>query len=128
MRWIVFALLLTCCEAPKESVADHRRALARVLEEMAAHLGAVETAADWACIEPQLEQDYVRLARELVALDRLGAKAPVTESIELMQTKEGINEHLERIREMEGGIDWLRRLQRRAHTFLIDTEGLSLKT
>lgn len=122
MRWIALALLLTCCGAPKASVADHRYALECILEEMADHLGQVETTTDFAAIKSQLEEDYLRLAKELIALDKLGVKAPATESVELLQTKERINEHLERIREMEGGVAWLRSVQRRAHTFLIDSE------
>lgn len=122
MRWIACALLLTCCEAPQESIAEHRYALECVLEEMADHLGCVETAADFASVESQLKEDYLRLAHELVALDRLEAKAPVTESLELLQTKERINEHLERIRDMQGGVEWLRTVQRPAHSFLIDRE------
>jgi len=122
MRWIAVALLLTCCESSKESVAEHRYATECILEEMAEHLGHVESAADFSALSPQLESDYLRLAKELAALHRLGAIAPATESTQLLQTKERIYEHLERIREMEGGVEWLRTVQRAAHTFLIDIE------
>lgn len=122
MRWIALTLLLTCCEAPKVSEAEHRYRLEIILEEMADHLGCVEGVADFSSIESQLEEDYLRLAHALAALERLGAKAPVTQSVELLQTKERIGEHLERIREMEGGIHWLRTVQRPAHSFLADIE------
>lgn len=122
MRWIAIALLFASCEAPKRGESEHRFAIEAILMEMAEHLGSVESAADFSSVWSQLEADYMQLAHELAALEKLGAKAPATESVEFLQTKERIGEHLGRIREMEGGVEWLRDVQRRAHTFLIDIE------
>lgn len=123
MIWIVIALLLTCCEARKESLVERRYALELTLSALADHLGGVESSADFERAKEALAADYLDLARELIILDRLGAKAPLEQSVELLQVKERMHEHLERIREMEGGIEWLRSLQRPAHTLLVDIEA-----
>ncbi len=127
MRWWLSALLLfASCQSsdrPK-SMGELRAEVQVVLSEMGMRLSQVESHADFMGLGAALEADHLKLAHLIGTLKEQHALPPTEESLAMLQTKERLEEQVVRIREMEGGSEWLVSIQRSARMELDRIEVL----
>lgn len=116
MKRLCLLLLFTGCESsdsPK-SIEELRAEVQVVLSEMGTRLSQIESKSDFPNQGAALEADHLRLAYLMADLKKQHALPPTEESLASLQTKERLEEQLVRIRELEGGSEWLVSIQRPA--------------